>query len=57
MQDRVQVFNQECQLLISFGGHGMLPGQFQGLASIAIDKNNRVFTSEIFPDACSSSAT
>ncbi len=37
------------RLLISFGGHGLLPGQFQGLASIAIDKNNRVFTSEIYP--------
>jgi len=49
VQDRVQVFNQEARLLISFGGHGLLPGQFQGLASIAIDKNNRVFTSEIYP--------
>ena len=49
MQDRVQVFNQEDQLLISFGGHGLLPGQFQGLVNIAIDKNNRVFTSEIYP--------
>jgi hypothetical protein len=49
MQDRVQVFNQETQLLISFGGHGLLPGQFQGIVNIAIDKNNRVFTSEIYP--------
>jgi hypothetical protein len=48
-QDRVQVFNQQAQLLISFGGHGLLPGMFQGLASITIDKMNRVFTSEIFP--------
>ena len=31
VQDRVQVFNKEGQLLISFGGHGLLPGQFQGL--------------------------
>ena len=45
----MQVFNQESQLLITFGGHGLLPGQFQGLVSIAIDKNNRVFTSEIYP--------
>ena len=37
------------QLLIHFGGHGLLPGQFQGLVGIAIDKNNRVFTSEIYP--------
>ena len=50
MQDRVQVFNQQWQLLIVFGGHGLLPGQFQGLVSLASDtKNNRMFTSEIYP--------
>ena len=50
MQDRVQVFNQQWQLLIVFGGHGLLPGQFQGIVSIAADtKNNRMFTSEIYP--------
>jgi hypothetical protein len=49
MQDRIQVFTKEGQLLISFGGHGLLPGQFQGLVGITIDKRNRVFTSEIFP--------
>ncbi len=49
MQDRVQVFNKEGQLLISMGGHGLLPGQFQGLVGITIDKQNRVFTTEIFP--------
>ena len=49
MQDRVQVFNKDAQLLISFGGHGLLPGQFQGLVGIATDKNNRVFTSEMYP--------
>jgi hypothetical protein len=49
MQDRVQVYNQDAQLLISFGGHGLLPGQFQGLVGVATDKNNRVFTSEIYP--------
>jgi len=43
------VFNKDAQLLISFGGHGLLPGQFQGLVGITIDKANRVFTSEIFP--------
>ena len=47
--DRVQVFNQEAQLLIAFGGHGLLPGMFQGVVGITIDKMNRVFTSEIFP--------
>ena len=30
------------------GGHGAYPGQFNALAGIAIDKNNRVFTSEQF---------
>src|SRR5215469_1885015 len=50
MQDRVQVFNQQWQLLIVFGGHGLLPGQFQGIVSITADtKNNRMFTSEIYP--------
>ena len=43
------MFNQEFQLLISFGGHGLLPGMFQGITGITIDRNNRVFTSEIFP--------
>ena len=45
----MQVFNKEWQLLITFGGHGLLPGQFQGLVGVTIDKNNRVFTSEIYP--------
>jgi sugar lactone lactonase YvrE len=50
MQDRVQVFNQQWQLLIVFGGHGLLPGQFQGIVNVLADnKNNRVFTSEIYP--------
>jgi DNA-binding beta-propeller fold protein YncE len=50
MVDRVQVFNNQWQLLITFGGHGLLPGQFEGLVGIASDnKNNRIFTSEIFP--------
>ena len=31
------------------GGHGILPGQFRSLAGLAIDKDNRVFTSEQFP--------
>jgi hypothetical protein len=50
VQDRVQVFNKDWQLLITFGGHGLLPGQFSGLVNIASDnKRNRIFTSEIFP--------
>ncbi len=50
MQDRVQVFNPDGQLLIAMGGHGMLPGQFQGLVSIASDnRRNRIYTSEIYP--------
>ena len=31
------------------GGHGLLPGQFSTLAGLAIDKNNRVITSEQYP--------
>ncbi len=49
MQDRVQVFNKEGQLLTYLGGHGNLPGQFAALCGITIDKNNRVFTSEQYP--------
>ncbi len=50
MQDRVQVFSKDgSQLMISFGGHGLLPGQFQGLVNIVIDKQDRVFTTEIYP--------
>jgi hypothetical protein len=45
----VQVFTPEGKLLIWMGGHGLLPGQFRALAGLAIDKNNRVFTSEQFP--------
>ncbi len=43
-------FTAEGQLLISMGGHGLLPGQYQGLVSIAADnKRNRIYTSEIYP--------
>jgi hypothetical protein len=31
------------------GGHGLLPGQFQSLVNITIDKNNRIFTTEQLP--------
>ncbi len=49
MQDRVQVFNQESQLLIRLAAMVFCLGCFRALPSIMIDKNNRVFTSEIFP--------
>jgi len=50
MEDRVQVFTRDWQLCITFGGHGLLPGQFQGIVGITADnKNNRIFTSEIYP--------
>ena len=50
MQDRLQVFNREGQLLTYIGtGHGDLPGQFKSLIGVAIDKQNRVFTSEQEP--------
>jgi hypothetical protein len=31
------------------GEHGLLPGQFQSLANVMVDKNNRVFTTELYP--------
>ena len=50
MQDRLQVFNREGQLLTYVGlGHGELPGQFKALVGVAIDKQNRVITSEQYP--------
>ena len=50
MQDRLQVFNREGQLLTYMGlGHGELPGQFKALVGVAIDKQNRVFTTEQEP--------
>jgi DNA-binding beta-propeller fold protein YncE len=50
MQDRLQVFNREGQLLTYIGmNHGELPGQFKTLVGVAIDKHNRVFTTEQEP--------
>jgi hypothetical protein len=50
VQQRVQVFNREGQLLIYFGEAGNWPGQFSAPYDIAIDsKFNRVVTSEQFP--------
>jgi hypothetical protein len=50
VQDRLQVFNREGQLLTFIGsGHGELPGQFKTLTGVAIDKHNRVFTTEQEP--------
>jgi hypothetical protein len=50
MEDRLQVFNKEGQLLTYIGmGHGELPGQFKALVGVAIDKHNHVYTTEQFP--------
>lgn len=50
MQNRVQVYSQEGQLLLYMGlFQGILPGQFSGVQYITIDKQNRVFTTEVFP--------
>jgi hypothetical protein len=49
VQDRVQVFTPDGRLLIYMGGHGLLPGQFQSLVNITVDKNNRVLTTEQLP--------
>ncbi|MGA2534446.1 MAG: hypothetical protein ABSF53_00410, partial [Terracidiphilus sp.] len=41
---------REGQLLTYIGqGHGELPGQFKALVGVAIDKQNRVFTTEQYP--------
>jgi hypothetical protein len=49
-QDRVQVFNRDGQLLTYIGDtHANGPGQFKALVGIAIDKQNRVFTTEQYP--------
>jgi hypothetical protein len=50
MTDRLQVFNRDGRLLTYIGqGHGNLPGQFKALVGVAIDKQNRVFTTEQYP--------
>jgi len=50
VQNRVQLYTQEGQLLMYMGAtQGLLPGMFSGLQYITIDKNNRVFTSEVYP--------
>jgi len=46
----VQVFNREGQLLTYIGDvHASGLGQFKALVGIAIDKQNRVFTTEQYP--------
>jgi sugar lactone lactonase YvrE len=50
MQNRLQVYTAEGQLLIYIGGtQGLLPGMFSGIQNVTVDKQNRVFTSEVFP--------
>jgi DNA-binding beta-propeller fold protein YncE len=50
MQNRVHLFSQEGNLLMYMGSkQGALPGTFSGLQYIYIDKQNRVFTSEVYP--------
>jgi len=50
MQNRIHLFSQEGDLLMYMGSQqGVLPGTFSGLQYIAIDKENRVFTSEVYP--------
>jgi hypothetical protein len=43
------VFTPEGRLLIYLGEPGLLPGQFQSLANVMVDKNNRVLTTEMYP--------
>jgi len=51
MQDLLKVFNRDGELLTYIGlpAHGNLPGQFKALVGVAIDKQNRVYTSEQYP--------
>jgi sugar lactone lactonase YvrE len=50
MQNRVHLFSQEGNLLMYMGNkQGALPGTFSGLQYVFIDKQNRVFTSEVYP--------
>ena len=50
MQNRIHLFSQEGDLLMYMGSaQGALPGTFSGLQYIAIDKQNRMFTSEVYP--------
>ena len=49
-QDRVGVFNRDGELLTYIGDvHSNGVGQFKALVGIAIDKQNRVFTTEEYP--------
>ena len=57
MQDRLQVFNREGRLLTYIGRAWRMPGQFKALEGVAIDKHNRVFTTEQEPGRCRYSAT
>jgi len=50
MQNRVHLFTQDGNLLMYMGSkQGVMPGTFSGLQYIMIDKQNRVFTSEVYP--------
>ncbi|MDR3411499.1 MAG: SMP-30/gluconolactonase/LRE family protein [Formivibrio sp.] len=50
MQNRIQMYSPEGRLLMYIGsGQGLLPGMFSGVQGVTIDKQNRVFTSEVFP--------
>jgi DNA-binding beta-propeller fold protein YncE len=47
MLNRLQVFTPEGQVLMSFGGYGIGPAQFQALTGMAFDaKRNRLFAAE-----------
>jgi hypothetical protein len=46
MQDRLQLFAPDGRFLMWVGTHGGMPGQFNVLAGVAVDKRNRVFTTE-----------
>ena len=45
----MKIYNQEGRLLAYVGDHGNYPGQFMAAFGVAIDKQNRVITSEQWP--------
>lgn len=51
--NRIEIFDADGNFLSTFGkasqGNGELPGPFKSLTGVAIDKQNRVFTTEQEP--------
>ena len=46
MRNNIQVFDGRGQLLLTFGGTGPAPGEFQLPAGIDIDENDRLYIAD-----------